>query len=45
MKTSAIDDNLIALTRFRLVNAYLVAEEDGLTLVDTLISRSRLVPR
>jgi hypothetical protein len=40
MKTGAIDDNPIALTRFRLVNAYLVAEEDGLTLVDTLISGS-----
>ncbi len=40
MRTTAITDNLIQLTRLRLVNAYLVREEDGFTLVDTLIPRS-----
>jgi glyoxylase-like metal-dependent hydrolase (beta-lactamase superfamily II) len=32
--------NLTRLTRLGFVNAYLVLEEDGLTLVDTMISRS-----
>jgi glyoxylase-like metal-dependent hydrolase (beta-lactamase superfamily II) len=31
---------LTTVTRLRLVNAYLVAEDDGLTLVDTMIPRS-----
>jgi len=35
MKTTPLTDNLIQLTRFRFVNAYLVREDDGLTLVDT----------
>jgi glyoxylase-like metal-dependent hydrolase (beta-lactamase superfamily II) len=35
MKTTAITDNLTQLTRLRFVNAYLVREDDGLTLVDT----------
>jgi glyoxylase-like metal-dependent hydrolase (beta-lactamase superfamily II) len=35
MQTNAISDNLIQLTRFRFVNAYLVREDDGFTLVDT----------
>jgi glyoxylase-like metal-dependent hydrolase (beta-lactamase superfamily II) len=34
-------DNLIRVTRFGLVNAYLVREEDGLTLVDTAIPGSQ----
>lgn len=33
-------DNLVVITRFRFVNAYLVVEDDGLTLVDTLLPRS-----
>ena len=40
MRTTSITDNLIQLTRLGLVNAYLVREEDGLTLVDTMIPRS-----
>jgi glyoxylase-like metal-dependent hydrolase (beta-lactamase superfamily II) len=35
MKTTAINDNLMQLTRLRFVNAYLVREDDGFTLVDT----------
>jgi glyoxylase-like metal-dependent hydrolase (beta-lactamase superfamily II) len=35
MKTTQITGNLIQLTRLHFVNAYLVPEEDGLTLVDT----------
>ena len=35
MKTISVTDNLIQLTRLRLVNAYLVREDDGFTLVDT----------
>src|SRR6478752_4631863 len=35
MKTTAVTDNLTQLTRLHFVNAYLVREDDGLTLVDT----------
>jgi glyoxylase-like metal-dependent hydrolase (beta-lactamase superfamily II) len=35
MRTTAVTDNLIQLTRLRLVNAFLVREDDGFTLVDT----------
>jgi glyoxylase-like metal-dependent hydrolase (beta-lactamase superfamily II) len=35
MKTTQLTDNLIQLTRFHFVNAYLVREDDGFTLVDT----------
>jgi glyoxylase-like metal-dependent hydrolase (beta-lactamase superfamily II) len=35
MKTTAVTDNLTQLTRLRFVNAYLVREDDGFTLVDT----------
>ncbi len=38
MKTTAVTDNLTQLGRLRFVNAYLVREEDGFTLVDTTIS-------
>ena len=38
MKTVRLTENLIQLTRFRFVNAYLVREEDGFTLVDTMLS-------
>ena len=35
MKTTNLTDTLIQLTRFGLVNAFLVREDDGFTLVDT----------
>ena len=35
MKTRTITPNITQLTRFRFVNAYLVREDDGFTLVDT----------
>lgn len=35
MKARPVTPNLIQLTRLRLVNAYLVREDDGFTLVDT----------
>jgi glyoxylase-like metal-dependent hydrolase (beta-lactamase superfamily II) len=35
MKTEAVTDNLTQLTRVHFVNAFLVRETDGLTLVDT----------
>ena len=38
MKTVHVTDNLIQLDRFRFVNAYLVREPDGFTLVDTTLS-------
>jgi glyoxylase-like metal-dependent hydrolase (beta-lactamase superfamily II) len=37
MRTTHITDNLVQLTRLGFVNAYLVREEDGLTLVDTTL--------
>ena len=40
MKTTQLNDHLIQLTRYRFVNAYLVREEDGFTLVDTTMSRT-----
>jgi glyoxylase-like metal-dependent hydrolase (beta-lactamase superfamily II) len=39
MKTRNITSNLTQLTRFRFVNAFLVREDDGLTLVDTTLGR------
>lgn len=39
MRSSPITENLIQLTRLRFVNAYLVREDDGFTLVDTTVSR------
>jgi glyoxylase-like metal-dependent hydrolase (beta-lactamase superfamily II) len=38
MKTVRVTDNLIQLDRLRFVNAYLVREDDGFTLVDTTLS-------
>jgi glyoxylase-like metal-dependent hydrolase (beta-lactamase superfamily II) len=35
MKTTTLTPNMTQLTRLRFVNAYLVREDDGLTLVDT----------
>jgi glyoxylase-like metal-dependent hydrolase (beta-lactamase superfamily II) len=45
MKSTRVTDNLIQLTRFGAVNAFLVAEDDGFTLIDTMIkgSHDRLV--
>jgi glyoxylase-like metal-dependent hydrolase (beta-lactamase superfamily II) len=40
MKTEFVTDNLIRLNRYRFVNAYLVREDDGFTLVDTTMSRT-----
>jgi glyoxylase-like metal-dependent hydrolase (beta-lactamase superfamily II) len=40
MQTTTLSDNLIQLTRLRFVNAYLVREEDGFTLVDTTLPRT-----
>ena len=37
MKARPVTPNLVRLTRLRLVNAYLVREDDGFTLVDTTI--------
>ena len=37
MKSTAITENLTQLTRWRFVNAFLVREEDGFTLVDTTL--------
>src|SRR5215813_4696035 len=40
MKTTTINDRLIQLTRYGFVNAYLVREDDGFTLVDTTMPRT-----
>ena len=40
MKTITLNDHLIQLTRYRFVNAYLVREDDGFTLVDTTMHRT-----
>ena len=39
MQTTAVTDNLLRLTRLHFVNAYLVREDDGFTLVDTTLGR------
>ena len=38
MRSTALTENLTQLTRWRFVNAFLVREEDGFTLVDTTLS-------
>ncbi len=40
MKPTPVTDNLIQLTRWHLVNAFLVREDDGFTLVDTTLGRN-----
>jgi glyoxylase-like metal-dependent hydrolase (beta-lactamase superfamily II) len=40
MQTESVTENLIRLTRYRFVNAYLVREDDGFTLVDTTMSKT-----
>jgi glyoxylase-like metal-dependent hydrolase (beta-lactamase superfamily II) len=40
MQTKHITENLIQLTRYRFVNAFLVREDDGFTLVDTTVART-----
>src|SRR5690242_196846 len=37
MSTTQVDPNLIQVTRWRFVNAFLVREDDGFTLVDTTV--------
>src|SRR5947209_8981048 len=37
MQSTPVTENLVQLTRVRFVNAYLVREDDGFTLVDTTI--------
>ena len=41
MKTTRHTANLVRLTRLGAVNAYFVVEEDGLTLVDTMLPKSQ----
>ena len=38
MKSTQVTPNLIQLTKWRMMNAYLVREDDGFTLVDTTMS-------
>ena len=40
MSSKPLTQHLIQITRFGFVNAYLVREDDGFTLVDTLLPRS-----
>jgi glyoxylase-like metal-dependent hydrolase (beta-lactamase superfamily II) len=40
VKTTPLNDRLIQLTRYSFVNAYLVREDDGFTLVDTTMPRT-----
>jgi glyoxylase-like metal-dependent hydrolase (beta-lactamase superfamily II) len=40
MKTTPLNDRLIQLTRYGFVNAFLVREDDGFTLVDTTMPRT-----
>jgi glyoxylase-like metal-dependent hydrolase (beta-lactamase superfamily II) len=40
MRVRQITPNLVQLTRLRFVNAFLVSEDDGFTLVDTTVARS-----
>jgi glyoxylase-like metal-dependent hydrolase (beta-lactamase superfamily II) len=40
VSTKPLTEHLVQFTRFGLINAYLVREEDGLTLVDTTLPRS-----
>jgi glyoxylase-like metal-dependent hydrolase (beta-lactamase superfamily II) len=40
MDTKQLNDRLIQLTRYRFVNAYLVREDDGFTLVDTTMPKT-----
>ncbi len=40
MKTTPLNDHLVQLTRYRFVNAYLVREDDGFTLLDTAMPRT-----
>ena len=37
MSSRTLNQNLIQITRYRFVNAYLVREDDGFTLVDTTL--------
>jgi len=39
MQTTTVTPNITQLTRYRIVNAFLVREDDGFTLVDTTVGR------
>src|SRR3954465_15726582 len=41
MKTRRHTDHLVRLSRLGVVNAFLVVEDDGLTVVDTMLPRSQ----
>jgi glyoxylase-like metal-dependent hydrolase (beta-lactamase superfamily II) len=41
MKSTQVTPNLVKLTKLGLINAYLVREDDGLTLVDTTMNASQ----
>jgi glyoxylase-like metal-dependent hydrolase (beta-lactamase superfamily II) len=41
VRTSTITENVTQLTRYHFVNAFLVREDDGLTLVDTMMGGER----
>jgi putative ABC transport system substrate-binding protein len=41
MRTTRLNDHLFQLTRFGAINAYLVRENDGFTLVDTTTARAQ----
>ncbi len=38
MRTTTVTQNLVQLNKFHFVNAYLVREDDGFTLIDTMMS-------
>jgi len=40
LKTAQLTDSITQLTRFGMVNAYFVREQDGFTLVDTMLTKS-----
>ena len=40
MKTTALGAPIVQVTLLRFVNAFLVRQDDGLTLVDTLLPRN-----
>jgi glyoxylase-like metal-dependent hydrolase (beta-lactamase superfamily II) len=41
MQTTTLTDNLTQFNKYRFVNAYLVREDDGYTLVDTMMSAAK----
>jgi glyoxylase-like metal-dependent hydrolase (beta-lactamase superfamily II) len=45
VQTTAVTGNITQLTRYHFVNAFLVREDDGLTLVDTVLGGERTAPK